>query len=80
MKLTSQWVAGFVDGEGCFHIGYYKNGQIQPEFVVVQHTRSIKVLYAMKSFFGCGSIRRQKPLEFKPGYRLTKTWIGQREI
>jgi len=61
MKLTSQWIAGFVDGEGCFHIGYYKTGQIQPEFVVVQHTRSVKVLYGLKSFFGCGSVRRQKP-------------------
>ena len=61
MKLTSQWIAGFVDGEGCFHVGYYKSGQIQPEFTVVQHTRSIKVLYALKSFFGCGSVRQQKP-------------------
>ena len=59
MKLTSQWIAGFVDGKGRFHIGYRPNGQIQPEFTVTQHTHSIKVLYAFKSFFGCGSVREK---------------------
>ena len=25
MDLNAQWVVGFVDGEGCFHIGINKN-------------------------------------------------------
>jgi hypothetical protein len=27
MKLNAQWIVGFVDGEGCFHIGMNKNSR-----------------------------------------------------
>ena len=63
MKLDAQWIAGFVDGEGCFHVsinprkdmttGY----QVLPEFTVVQHQRDVQVLHALKSYFGCGVVR-----------------------
>ncbi len=32
--------------------------QILPEFRVVQHERDVAVLYAMKSYFGCGVVRK----------------------
>jgi len=64
MKLDAQWIVGFLDGEGCFHVfinphadmtvGY----QVLPEFTVVQHVRDIEVLHALKAFFGCGVVRR----------------------
>ncbi len=63
MNLQTQWIVGFVDGEGCFHIGINKNTtmksgfQVLPEFTVTQHEKDIKVLYALKSFFGCGVVR-----------------------
>ncbi len=63
MKLEAQWVVGFVDGEGCFHIGINAHPemntgyQVIPEFVVVQHKRDVQVLYALKAFFGCGVVR-----------------------
>lgn len=63
MKLETQWIVGFVDGEGCFHIGINKHAemttgyQILPEFTVVQHKRDIQVLYALKAYFGCGVVR-----------------------
>jgi hypothetical protein len=47
MKLDAQWIAGFVDGEGCFHIGINQNKdmllgyQVLPEFVVTQHKRCL---------------------------------------
>ena len=66
MNLPTQWIVGFVDGEGCFHIqcnpqpsmttGY----QVLCEFVVTQHERDIKVLYALKAHFGCGVVRQEK--------------------
>ena len=62
MKIDAQWVVGFVDGEGCFHISLNKNSgmslgiQVLPEFTVVQHERDIVLLYALKEFFGCGSV------------------------
>lgn len=38
----SQWIVGFVDGEGCFSVSIFKNRtsksgfQVMPEFVVTQ--------------------------------------------
>ncbi len=64
MKLEAQWIAGFVDGEGCFHIGIaqhddMKTGvQVFPEFTVVQHERDAAALYALKAYFGCGVVRQ----------------------
>ncbi len=64
MKLTADWIVGFVDGEGCFFIGINQhkemttNYQVLPEFTVVQHKRDIQVLYALKKFFGCGVVRK----------------------
>nr|AKC35205.1 hypothetical protein [Ulva sp. UNA00071828] len=63
-QLESQWVVGFVDGEGCFFIGLNKNPemplgfQVLPEFCVVQHRRDEQILYALKKFWGFGVVRK----------------------
>ncbi len=63
MNLEAQWITGFVDGEGCFHVGInshpeMKAGhQVLPEFTVVQHERDVQVLHALKAYFGCGVVR-----------------------
>ena len=63
MDLNAQWIVGFTDGEGCFYVGIHPNlqmtqkVQVLPEFTVVQHQRDIKVLYALKEYFGCGVVR-----------------------
>ncbi len=63
MQLDAQWVVGFVDGEGCFHVGINPHPamsagfQVLPEFTVVQHKRDVQALYALKDFFGCGVVR-----------------------
>jgi len=63
MNLEAQWIVGFVDGEGCFHVGINKHPdmkagyQVLPEFTVVQHERDIQILHALKSYFGCGVVR-----------------------
>ena len=63
MKLDAQWVTGFVDGEGCFHVGISRHSemtvgyQVLPEFTVVQHERDVQLLHALKDFFGCGVVR-----------------------
>lgn len=64
MDLNAQWIVGFVDGEGCFHIGINKNQtmrlgiQVLPEFTVVQHEVDVQVLHALKAYFGCGVVRK----------------------
>ncbi len=64
MNLEPQWVVGFVDGEGCFHVGINQHAdmtagfQVLPEFTVVQHERDVQALHALKAFFGCGVVRK----------------------
>ncbi len=64
MNLNAQWIVGFVDGEGCFHVGINKNQkmklgvQVLPEFTVVQHQVDEQVLHALKDYFGCGVVRK----------------------
>ena len=62
------WVQGFVDGEGCFSIGFvrqphrpgragYRTGfQVAHEFAVVQGERSTTCLEELQSFFGVGQV------------------------
>ncbi len=62
------WVVGFVDGEGCFSIGFprqpdrvgrrgYKLGyQVSPRFVVSQGESSVRVLEELQGFFECGRV------------------------
>ena len=64
MKLDAKWITGFVDGEGCFHVGIAKHPemtagfQVLPEFTVVQHERDVQILHALKNHFGCGVVRK----------------------
>jgi hypothetical protein len=61
-NLNTQWIVGFVDGEGCFNLDVHikkdmKWGiQLQPEFTVVQHECDVQILYALKDHFECGSV------------------------
>jgi hypothetical protein len=62
------WVIGFVDGEGCFSIGFvrqpsragqvgYKTGfQVSHEFAVTQGESGRACLEALREFFGVGGI------------------------
>ncbi len=63
------WVTGFVDGEGCFCIGFvrqpdragrkgYKTGyQVFHEFAVTQGARSVACLHELREFFGVGQVQ-----------------------
>ena len=62
------WVTGFVEGEGCFSIGFvkqpdrgfrrgYRTGyQVSHEFAVTQGAKSIKALAELLKFFGVGQV------------------------
>ena len=64
MELNADWVVGFVDGEGCFHVSLNRHDemttgfQVLPEFLVVQHERDKQILHGLKRFFKGGVIRR----------------------
>ena len=62
------WVIGFVDGEGCFSIGFvrqpertgrrgYKTGfQVAHELAVTQGAKSVSCLHELVDFFGVGGV------------------------
>ena len=62
------WVIGFVDGEGCFTVSFFKHSksrlrlkwQVFPEFVITQGMRSKSALEKVKTFFKCGKIYLNK--------------------
>ena len=66
--LRTGWVIGFVDGEGCFSIGFvrqpdrtgrrgYRTGyQVSHEFAVTQGVQSIACLADLRDFFGVGQL------------------------
>ncbi len=63
-RLSADWIVGFVDGEGCFHVGINKHNdlrlgyQVLPELTVVQHERDIDLLHELRSTMNCGVVRR----------------------
>jgi hypothetical protein len=66
--IRTGWVVGFVDGEGCFSIGFvrqsggrgrsgYRAGyQVCHEFVVTQGAKSVVCLEELRRFFGVGQV------------------------
>ena len=69
VQLDPMWIAGFVDGEGCFSVSVHKNAlmhrhrgwQLQAAFHVYQHYDHRSVLSELRSYFGCGTIRSKGP-------------------
>ncbi len=61
-RLDTKWVAGFVDGEGCFHVAINKiakmklGWQVLPEFRIVQHQRDEQILHRIQHVLGCGRV------------------------
>jgi hypothetical protein len=70
--IRTGWVIGFVDGEGCFSIGFvrqpnranrrgYRTGyQVSHEFAVTQGAQSVSCLYELQEFFGIGGVLLNK--------------------
>src|SRR5580704_18030452 len=67
--LDPNWIAGFVDGEGCFSDSVHRSSmmhrhggwQLLPVFQIYQHQDHREVLEALVLVFGCGQVRRKGP-------------------
>ena len=63
-RLEANWIVGFIDGEGCFHVAINKQPkmtlgwQVLPEFRVVQHQNDDSVLFRIKDYFGFGRVTK----------------------
>jgi hypothetical protein len=68
-SLTPDYVAGFIDGEGCFSVSihphptvrYGKRWLVAPCFQAYQHRDNVEILEKLKEFFGCGKIAPKGP-------------------
>ena len=62
-RLDALWIAGFTDGEGCFHISINRipkmslGWQVLPEFRIVQHEKDESVLFQIKEYFKFGDVK-----------------------
>ena len=66
MEIIVDWqsyLSGFVDGEGCFCVTFNRSKRhkfgwdIRPSFSASQNSDRAEVLYRMRDYFGCGTIR-----------------------
>ena len=61
--LDPNYVTGFVEGEGCFCVSISPkrlkdvNWEVRPSFSLSQNKRDRSILFKLKDFFGCGTIR-----------------------
>ena len=57
------WIAGFVDGEGCFQVTITKREkmkfgiEIQLSFSVAQNQKSAHLVNSFKQFWKCGTLK-----------------------
>lgn len=60
------WLAGFIDGEGCFQIKISKSNthklgySFGLRFKITQHVRDEQLLRNLKNYFGCGEYKQRK--------------------
>ena len=65
-KITADYIVGFTDGEGCFSLHITKRTRnnlgffFTPSFSLSQNTPSKHVLEEIRTFFGCGFLRKDR--------------------
>ena len=75
-KISDEYFSGFVDGEGCFYVGFSKRDdlplkwQIITEFHLSQNLGGKNILEAFQRRLGCGYIKLNHPKNPKD-----KTWV-----
>lgn len=57
--LNDNFIIGFIDGDGSFHISFKKNKKIQIGFHITQHNSEHYLLQKVKEYFGCGTIKNK---------------------
>ena len=69
-NISSNWIIGFVDGDGHFGISTNKFNQVRYRFVVSQNISSIETLYKLQNFFNCGFVH-------KAGKNMAEYYVGK---
>ena len=70
------WVAGFVDGEGCFYVKTSKTKlgyKVNAYFYIAQHIRDIALLESLIIYLNCGLVETVKTRPTQSTYVVYKT-------
>lgn len=59
MKITGDWLAGFIDGEGSFNISHH-GGSCQPRFTLKLRDDDTPIIQGIHSFLTVGTFRKSK--------------------
>lgn len=60
--INPNWMAGFIDGEGCFNINMIKTKtcksgyQVRARFILAQHLRDLELMHSIEKYLGCGTL------------------------
>jgi hypothetical protein len=65
---SPDWLAGFIDAEGCFYVSMTGN-RPRPQFILVSALEEIDLFEKIKSHYGIGSVRIRRA-KTKPSYAL----------
>ncbi|MCD6407154.1 LAGLIDADG family homing endonuclease, partial [Candidatus Aerophobetes bacterium] len=63
-SLNPWYISGFVEGEGTFHVAFYRDKHMKqgikviPEFHINQSYLRLPTLQKIKNYFNCGYIKR----------------------
>lgn len=74
VTLHPEWVLGFIDAEGCFHVAIQNNRtmrlgvQVQLQFCITQHAQDHVLMTRFIDFFGVGSVVKDGPSKYQ--YRI----------
>src|SRR3989338_7179010 len=77
------YIVGFVEGEGTFHIAFYKDPRMRlsvkviPEFHVNQSYLRIETLREIQEYFGCGYLKKNHA---KSTYDTTYVYVVRDRI
>ena len=61
----SNWLVGFISGEGCFRVSIQKsprsksNFQVLLFFELTQHCRDEELMMNLKSYLNCGNVKKK---------------------
>ena len=75
-NISNEYFSGFVDGEGCFYVGFSKRNdlplkwQVITEFHLSQNAGGKNILEAFQQRLGCGYIKPNHPKS-----KRDKSWV-----
>ncbi len=76
LKVSDEYFCGFVEGEGCFYVGFSKRPdlpalwQVITEFHLSQNPGGKNILESFRKRLGCGYLKPNHP-----GSKRDKTWV-----